>query len=542
MIRILIVEDEETIREGIMETVPWKENGLSITGAAADGQEALGLIRNGDEPDIIVTDIRMPHMGGLEFIEAAKVLLPAAEFIVISGYDDFAYARKALQMGVRDYLIKPCRPLDLLAVVLEAKAKIEERRQSESAWNRMMKAWELNRQTVMETSLLRWMHHPGQAVEEREGNLREWNYPVMPDGIFAGIVRFDESPEAAAYRNGAELIRYAALNIMQETLRPVYRQRALIMRDGDDFVWIANTVKGGDNPEGLRSGLVRLQMNLEKYLHLSVSIGVGCPISSINGLHLSYNQAVKAVESRYYKGKGSIVLFTELEPDDEPPVQADVLDDKLLLELEQEILHSLRTMQFAEALDQTELWLGQLAERPHWNPEAISLRTTAFLLELQKLARDQQLTAFEWKHQVVDWLRQIPLMETLEDLSTLVKTLIRSLVAGLTTNKPTHRTVQGALELIHAKYHMNLTLDYVAKEMFVSTAYLSSLFKQELGVNFLDYLHQYRTEQAKSLLKKDYKVYAVAKMAGYQDERRFSSTFKKWTGLTPSQFKKSAQP
>lgn len=541
MIRIFIVEDEETIREGIVEMVPWKENGLSIIGAAADGQEALGLIRDGAAPDIIITDIRMPRMGGLEFIAAAKTHLPAAEIIVISGYDDFAYARKALQMGVRDYLVKPCRPFDLLAVVLEAKMKIEERRQTESAWNRLMKSWEINRQTVMETSFLGWMHHPRQAGEDRTGRLREWNYPVLPDGVFAGIVRLDETPEAAPYVNGAELIRYAALNIMQETLRPVYRQHALIMQDGDDFVWIANTGMGKYEPAALRPDLVLLQTNLEKYLRLSVSIGVGCPMD-INGLHLSYGQAVKAVEGRFYKGKGSIMLFPELEPDGDASIQADVLDDKRLLELEEEIIHSLRTMRFVESLDLTELWLAQLAERPRWNPEAISLRTTAFLLELQKLAREQQLTAFEWKHQMVDWLRQIPRMETLEDLSTLVKTLIRCLVAGLTATRPTHRTVQGALQLIHAKYHMNLTLDYVAKEMFVSTTYLSSLFKQELGVNFLDYLHQYRTEQAKSLLKKDYKVYAVAKMAGYQDERRFSITFKKWTGLTPSQYKKLAQP
>src|SRR5690606_20725187 len=101
-----------------------------------------------------------------------------------------------------------------------------------------------------------------------------------------------------------------------------------------------------------------------------------------------------------------------------------------------------------------------------------------------------------------------------------------------------HRTVQAAIDIIHERYQTNLSLELVAREVFVSNTYLSTLFKQELGVNFLDYVHQFRIEQSKSLLLQQLKIFAVAKLVGYQDERHFSHTFKKWMGITPSQYQK----
>jgi len=109
---------------------------------------------------------------------------------------------------------------------------------------------------------------------------------------------------------------------------------------------------------------------------------------------------------------------------------------------------------------------------------------------------------------------------------------------GMQNQKRLHKTVEAALEIIHSKYNENISLDSIAQEVFVSTSYLSSLFKQEMNINFLDYLHQYRIEQAKHLLKDRLKIYAVAKLTGYQDERHFTKIFKRWTGQTPSQFQR----
>jgi two-component system response regulator YesN len=526
-----------TIREGIAAAIDWKDYGFDLCGQAGDGEEAFQLIEQ-LKPDIVISDIHMPRMTGLDLAREAKQVQPFLEFIFLSGHNDFAYAKSALQLGVNDYLLKPCKPEELLDILLRTKQKIVKTREAEHSLSRSLV-------TVMENALGRWLRSPKQPLENRAEQLGKWHCSLQPNHVFVGIVRFDETARKGGSAGGngpsadLELIRYAAENIMKETLESAYQAPAIVFRHGQDFIWIANEpsfklITVSDH----KMKLSELQNNLERFLHVSVSMGIGELVPSVDALHVSYDQAAEAVSARFYEGRGSMVFYAELR-DSSTSDSATPWDNKSMETLEQDILHHLRILKFEEALDQTEMWLEHLRRNPHLGQSGASLKTTAFLLELQKLAQEQNAAVFEWKLQMVDWLKHLPQIETLDDLATLVKTLIRSLVAVLTSQTPTHRTVQAALDVIHAKYTTNLSLDSVSKEVYVSNTYLSSLFKQELGVNFLDYLHQFRIEQAKLLLKKNYKIFAIAKMVGYQEERHFSTTFKKWTGLTPSQFQKS---
>ncbi|MFB9326072.1 response regulator [Paenibacillus aurantiacus] len=537
MLKVLIVEDERTVREGIAESIEEMQCGFRLCGQAGDGEEALRLIDR-LAPDIVITDIRMPRMDGLELVQAAKREQPGLEFILLSGHNDFEYAKTALRLGVSDYLLKPCKPEELMDTLISAKQKIAKTRETEHSLHQSLAA-------VMEKTLVRWLQSPPQPLENRSRQLEMWGEPIEAAHIYAGIVRFDEtgsphtqSPSPYQPRD-MELIRYAAENVMRETLQTPSRGSTIVFRCGSDLVWLANRQPADEvHLAACRTKLTQLRTNLEQFLRISVSIGVGGLADSIDELHLSYDQAAEALNARFYEGRGSILFYHDLLAG--ALAAADnAWQDKALERLEEQILHDLRTMNFEHALDGAETWIERLRSSPHYGQSGASLKTTAFLLELQKLAQEQHAAAFEWKLQMVDWLKQLPLIETIDDLSTLVKSLIRGLVAVLTSMTPTHRTVAAALDIIHAKYQTNLTLDAVAKEVFVSKTYLSSLFKQGLGINFLDYLHQYRVEQAKPLLKQHYKIYAVAKLVGYQEERHFSATFKKWSGLTPSQYQKS---
>ncbi|RKP57301.1 response regulator [Cohnella endophytica] len=524
--KILLAEDEITIREGISAAIEWRDYGFELCGQAGDGLEALSLIDR-FKPDIVITDIRMPRMTGLDLIESAKRTCPQLEFIILSGHNDFSYAKSALRFGVNDYLLKPCKPEELLDILLRTKRKIVKTRETEHTYNLSMAA-------VMEVSLGRWLRSPKQPLEKRADLLAGWNSDLRPTNLFVGVVRFDDQ--------AIELIRYAAENIMQETLEEIYKTPVIVIRQALDFVWVANEPSStrlnlSDN-EAHRTKLLGLRDNLDKYLRVSASIGIGRLVDSVDLLHLSCEQATEALGARFYEGRGSIVFHAELS-EGQLSYPKGLRDDHEMELLQDDILLNLRTLKFEEALDQTETWLELLRGNPHFGQSGANLKTTAFLLELQKLAQEQDAGAIEWKLRMIDWLQQLPTLETLEDVATLVKTLIRSLVAVLRSHAPIHRTVQAALDVIHSKYNTNIALDAVAKEVYVSNTYLSSLFKQELGVNFLDYLHQYRIEQAKPLLKRNYKIFAIAKMVGYHEERHFSATFKKWTGLTPTQFQKS---
>lgn len=201
------------------------------------------------------------------------------------------------------------------------------------------------------------------------------------------------------------------------------------------------------------------------------------------------------------------------------------------------MLEHLRHGHFEHALDELEIWLSLFKSQFHYSKQEVNLRATTFLIRIQEIAKEHRIGAFEWKNELVNSMEQLPQVETLEELATIVKKMMQHLVEACSSNRTLHRTVQSVLELIKERYNTNLTLEAVAREAYISNTYLSSLFKQELGVNFLDYLHQYRIEKSKELLRQDLKIYAVARLVGYQEERHFSSTFKKWTGITPSQFK-----
>lgn len=125
MIKVLVVDDEKIIRDGLCKTIPWQEMGYELVGDAANGKEVLATVKD-SLPDLIITDIRMPWMSGLDMIEKLRELYPAMQFIVLSGYEEFAYAQKAITLGVVEYMLKPIYRPDLMAVLERVKLRLEE--------------------------------------------------------------------------------------------------------------------------------------------------------------------------------------------------------------------------------------------------------------------------------------------------------------------------------------------------------------------------------------------------------------------------------
>jgi two-component system response regulator YesN len=536
MLKLLIVEDEQVIRDGIVSMLNWKNYGIQICGSAVNGQEGLKWIRS-ESPDIVLTDIQMPQMDGLQMIQLAKNEGFQFESIILSGHSDFHYAQTGIRMGVHDYVLKPSRPDDILKTVLKIKYKIRDRIQSSHGLDKLMSSLNRNNLMAKEQTLYQWTQYSNKPLENRHQIIKDLNMKVNYDLICVGIVRMDTNANVSQYRQGElELIRYAVNNIVSEMLSPIFNHLLETFRDGNDLLWLANMPDPLEEKE-LKNTLVRVQGHLENYLKLSVSVGIGSVKPSIESLELSYYEAKEALEQRYYDGAGGIYLYTEQKCLSVP--KDTIFNDSFILSIENEMLDDLRQGNFAEALDKMEQWVEYLKSQLRYEKNEVDLKATAFILELKKLTQKQQASSFEWKQTMFNWVEQMPNIKTFDEFSSIMKRIMQNLVENLKSETSLHRTVQLALDTIRTKYNTNLTLDTVAKAVFVSTSYLSTLFKQELGVNFLDYLHQYRVEKAKTLLKQNFKIYAVAKQVGYQDERHFSATFKRWVGLTPSQFQRN---
>lgn len=539
-LKMIIAEDEQSFREGILTLVDWKLYGIEIAGEAENGRQALEMIHN-NPPDLLLTDIRMPHLSGLDLIREAKAAGHDFRSVLLTGYDEFEYAKEAIKLGVSDYLLKPCMPHDIVRVILELKQKIEDSENEDKAVNALNQSWNRNIHLLKNQILSQWIQQPLMPLENRANVMNEVELTLLPGQIQVGIIRIDanKGPNAAASKRDLELIRYALLNITGETLRPLYEGKLEVFRHGDEMLWIGNYPDHA-TLDAIGSAMKMLQCNLESYLKLSISISISSAQASVDFAHIGYQEALEAMEGRFYQGRGGIFFYAGA---DKPHTsKTSILDDPFLHRMEKDLLVSLQNEQYEQAVDAIEASMSHIRSNSGYSKAEVHLRSTSLILELQKFAKERKVASIEWQDSFVNWMEQIPNMETLDDCSVVLQKIVQSIVEAVSKQKSLHRTVHATIELIKQRYNTNLTLELAAKETFVSNSYLSSLFKQELGVNFLDYLHQYRVEQSKELLKQSYKIYAVSKLVGYQEERHFSSTFKKWTGLTPRQYQKNYNP
>ena len=170
MIKLLIVEDEEIIREGIVHMLNWEAYHISISGAVANGKEALEHFKT-CPPDLLLTDIRMPVMDGLQLIKEARQYSRSFLPIILSGYNDFNYAKQGLVLGVSDYILKPCRPEDLLKSILSAKQHWEERQKTDRTMQQLQSTWSKNRTLAKQHKLIQWLEDRKEGIENRNKEL-----------------------------------------------------------------------------------------------------------------------------------------------------------------------------------------------------------------------------------------------------------------------------------------------------------------------------------------------------------------------------------
>jgi two-component system response regulator YesN len=408
MYKLFIVDDEYDVIEGIKDSINLNEHDIEVCGYSSSGAEALDNVRV-QRPDILIVDMNMPVMGGIELIEKVKNEGINAEFIILSGYDDFNYAQRAINLGVAEYLLKPCHIQRILKAVLSAKELMEERRVQERLLEQYKAQFMNNAQPLKELLITRLLD--GKTLI-REDVIQE---EINLYGIFLFDLGFTVvlcKPENDAYNSRLiPLIQgeFKKINLPNETL--AYK---------GSIVSVCSTACPKETLEKILEKIIK-KAGEAFFLHMTIIVG---------------REAVKPEElSGCYR-------------------------------------------KCREILD-AESFLG--IDKIIFSDEGADSRKT----KINKL-------------------------------------------------------IEASIDYIKNHYAEDIKLESVAKKIFITSGYLSILFKQTTGINFLDYLHRYRIQISKDLLKDvRHKVYEVAGMTGYQDEKYFSRTFKKITGLSPRQYRES---
>jgi len=541
MLKLLIVEDEQLTREGLAELIDWESIGIRVDGLAANGLEAVQRLAS-QPADLLLTDIRMPLMDGLQLIEEVRRRDWPTTCILLSGYGDFEYAQKAMRLGVKDYLVKPCSPEDVRGLFARVAESLREERRRSDRLKGIESQLHASVPHAKSEVLRQWLHHPPVVTEDRRLQLQQLRMSIAFEYPLVLAVRIDHrSLEPYDERKAdVKLVTFAASNIMKETLEQALMQPIEIVQEQDALVAVANGMFEWME-EKVAAGAAKLKENLQRYLRLSIGIGVSDPKPTLNELHEAFREAMEALELRFFLG-ASVVYRRDAERHKRSALPGRLRQAEML-RIEQAALEHLRVGLFAELLNDTEAWLTAFQGEYAQSREEIHGQTIAFLSRMLQTAAEIAPPGTDVDADPVRIREQVHGVDTSEELNGIVYRYIRSVVEALQSRKPMKRKVQQALDYIAEHYNESgMSLAGAANALFVSSAYLSALFKQELGVNFLDYVHQYRIERAKALLQStDLKIQAVAREAGYFDEAHFTKTFKKWTGMLPSQYKKETQ-
>jgi len=523
--KVFFVEDEIAIREGIRDAVDWKACGFEFCGEAPDGEIALPLLE-AVRPDVLITDIRMPFMDGLQLSQVVRERLPATRIIILSGHDEFEYAQRAIKLGVFEYFLKPVSVQDLHQVLQKVAAELDRERVEQRALQDLRDQVEENRTALKERFLLRLVTGetaPAEAIEKS----RLLGIDLVARGYLVVAIRIEPSDRSAPL--DLHLLR-----------RAQHLAAALVENNPDAFLLRKDLhelvlLQKGSSPENLLEERDLLLDRMRKTVNgarCELFAGSGAPQRRITEICHSFLEAVDSLEEAV-RGRKSAGAAGDAHEASLMSVDRSAVDD---------YLRSGTVDGFDDFFDAFIRPLGETALR---SPVAKSYIFTDVVLGAARFVDELGGEVDE----VVPELGSIETLlggiATLEQLRERVRSILAAALS-FRTQVVTHQyagVVRQAQEYMESRYSdPDLSLGDVAGQANLSACHFSAVFSQEMGKTFKECLTEIRIKRAKELLRTTtLKVFEICDEVGYKDPHYFSYVFHKNTGLTPVEYRLQVQ-
>lgn len=516
-----IIADDEVLSIRMMENIlDWDRLGIQIVGTAQNGWEALNLCHQ-EDPNIIITDIKMPNLDGLEFIKKARVTNPDAEFILISAYADFDYVKKAIELGCSNYILKPVDELELEQTLKRIIAKISDKKTAEK--NAVKNQMEHDRQVIY-----RYMSTGANplAAGKSAGNL---GLHLKSYTLFS--FKLTDQSMNDYIENGLQLDAQMAF-IMDRMSSVMEEFGHGVLFDYKDYAWTA--ILSGDCPQEWMSACASNMIALFKdEIRMDITVCFSSPGTRLDELPQLYKRLVHLSRYSAYVGDEQILGYGY-----------NLLETRF-----QQVDFLAYTKQFAEALQQNEaeeaariieeVLLLSCKSDPASLHLFIDFNYNAFCAIRDKLIAEGRLTE---EHQEILTLshKDISDITTVDEMSRFMNRLLQLLSSHHPPMAKSRYSalVEAGIRYLVENYDRNLSLEEICMELSVSKNYFSYLFKRETGSNLWAYLTEIRLNKSKELLRTtNYKSYEIAYMVGYDNPSYFSKLFKKSTGLTPNEYR-----
>lgn len=528
MYKILIVDDEPLVRKSIVKKLEWEALGFSDVYEAENGVEALekALLYC---PHLILTDIRMPFMDGLELSAKVKELLPSTYIVILSGHDEFKYAQDSIKLGILDYILKPLGAATLTKKIQEIKARIDEdfvnKQYIFKIKNQLHQSLPL-----LKESLLYSLVCKSSNVQEAENRLLSLDIPILKGPYMIALVEPDLS-----YINSVdtEVYFFAVKNIVIESFgenHPVFSDNSGRLAV---IINMLSLPSGTDNKESILETLNILLKSINVYLKVPVTISLGSVTEHINKLPSSYKEALLALDCKYTLGKNKIYDITDL----------DYFKEEFLFPTDaiNQFVSAVKTLRVSSInlkMDEICQLVKNSKSISASNIKLIFIKIITALLQL--ITETKSVSDAEWTNGL-KLFDQIEKLGTVDEISKAVLSFamdIANQLSEVRNNSSKNITVK-AMEYVRDNYTLEeLSLNTAAGHISVSSGYLCAIFKKEVGINFSEYVTKVRMEKAIEILRTtDLKTYEIAYAIGFSNPHYFSISFKKYTGLSPSEFR-----
>jgi two-component system response regulator YesN len=531
MVTLMIADDEQIERQALQLIIKQHCPAIEVVGETGDGQSAT-RIAAACKPDIVLMDIRMPGMDGLEAAKIIRKLLPNTRIIMLTAFDEFAYAKEALKIGAVEYLLKPVRPKDIVSTLQSTLEKVSELRAKQAEEEQLRQSVESALPFIQMSFVYDLISGAIRNPDHLRERCRFLGLKVEPS--VALVVDIDHFKQLTF--NATELEKQLLKQqVYQHICRAVGDAALVTPFESDNLIVLlgfSDSLTAEFVETAARNRAADIQNCIYNEMNIGVTIGIGNYYSDPREIHKSYLEARNAERQRFYLGEKQIIHIKDV-----PYLSASPFNYPF--HYERAVLDKVRCGDRQQAkVTLHELLDGIFASQA--SIETVKACVLELLIVLSRSAVEgganleqltllnfnciDQLTACSSKSKVEEWL-----------LTALDHFMNNMLDNRTSTNL---RVINSACDYIVKNCNKNVSLEEVAKTVHLSPFYFSRLFKQEKGYNFVDFLTQVRIDKAKKLLQNpDYTAVRIAAEVGYQDASYFSRVFRQATGMTPNQYR-----
>ncbi|REE94577.1 helix-turn-helix protein [Paenibacillus taihuensis] len=527
MWNVMIVEDEMLVRLGFKNSVQWDHYGMTVCADAANGREAWDYYNSEVKPDVIITDLRMPIMGGIELIKKIREHDTQTRIVILSCMEDFDLIRQAMQLGISNYILKLTMTEEEIHNVL---MRVREELGTQLSLG-TSKGIIRNPDSLKENIIKNFVFYHLYSKEEFARHIDQLKFRLHPERLVVCMMEIDHFEQVQTKFNDekGELIRVTFLNVLNELLSQ--SQRGEVVSDEDKrylFIFSFRDMASElQIREDLSATMTQIQKVLKRFFNISASFGVSGMKSGYASLHALYRESEKAVGQKFFYGTERILHLREIELE----TGDDVVRRKLQQFHEKWSMIEEGAQRDVESIVQTFLATGRLRHEQdirnlfvrllHIPSVTATLNETEVMLIISTYSEEMQRS------------------ETLDECAGIYSRFLAEVLTTGGTKKQLNKDIAKTVKYVQERFNEDISLQQIAEFLELSPNYLSVLFKKELQMNFSEYLNRIRLEKAKELLLgTNLKSYEIAQQVGFTDDSYFSRAFKKHTGVRPNGFRR----